>query len=51
VKLVRARFDGAQNMRPKTDGSNKDSPEYIRRHWGEVLIKRGRAGAAIRREV
>lgn len=36
MKLVRARFDGAQNMTPKTDGSYKDSPDF-RRHWGEVL--------------
>ena len=37
VKLVRTRFDGVQHMTTKTDGPYHDSPDYIRRHCGDVL--------------
>ncbi len=37
AKLVRARFDGAHDKTPKDANSYKDSPDYIRRRWGEVL--------------
>jgi hypothetical protein len=34
---VRARFDDAAKAPPKTDGTFKDRPDYVRRRWGEVL--------------
>jgi len=37
VTQIRARFDDAAKGAPKTDGTLKDRPEYVRRHWGEVL--------------
>ncbi len=37
VKLVRARFDSAHDKTPKAANSYKDSPDCIRRRWGEVL--------------
>ena len=37
VTQIRARFDDAAKATPKTDGTLKDRPEHIRRHWGEVL--------------
>lgn len=37
VKLVRARFDSALERPPKAAGSYTASPDYLRRHWGEVL--------------
>jgi hypothetical protein len=37
TKQVRARFDGAVNAKPTADGSPKDRPENILRHWGETL--------------
>ncbi len=37
VKQIRARFDAAAKGSPKTDGTFKDNPEYVRRRWGEVL--------------
>jgi hypothetical protein len=37
VKQTRARFEGAAKATPKTDGTFKDRPEYVRRRWGEVL--------------
>ncbi len=37
VKQIRARFDAAAKAPPKTDGTFKDGPEYVRRRWGEIL--------------
>lgn len=37
VKHVRARFDSAGRPIPNSGGSEKEPPEVIRRHWGEVL--------------
>lgn len=37
VKQIRARFDAAAKVSPKTDGTFKDNPVYGRRRWGEVL--------------
>ena len=37
VTQIRARFDDDAKGAPKTDGTLKDRPEYVRRHWGEVL--------------
>lgn len=34
---IRARFDDAAKVPPKTDGSFKDRPDYLRRRWGEAL--------------
>ncbi len=37
VKLVRTRFDTAEQRTAKTDGKLRERPDYIRRRWGEVL--------------
>jgi len=37
VKQIRGRFDGAAKQPPTTDGTFKNRPEHIRRHWGEAL--------------
>lgn len=37
VKKIRARFDAAAKATPKSDGSVKDRPDYLRRHFGEIL--------------
>jgi hypothetical protein len=37
VNRIRARFDAAAKATPKSDGSFKDRPYYLRRHFGEVL--------------
>jgi hypothetical protein len=34
---IRARFDDAAKVQPRTDGRFKDRPDYLRRRWGEVL--------------
>lgn len=37
VKVIRTRFDAAAKTTPKSEGSFKDRPDYVRRHFGEVL--------------
>jgi len=37
VKEVRARFDTAAQKTANKDDKLRESPDYIRRHWGEVL--------------
>lgn len=37
VKHVRARFDSAGRLIPNSGSPEKETPEVIRRHWGEVL--------------
>lgn len=37
VKQIRARFDAAGKSAPVSDCSFKDRPDYIRRHFGEIL--------------
>jgi len=37
VTKARARFDGAMKTKPGADGVSKESPEYLRRRWGETL--------------
>jgi len=37
VKLVRARFDAAEQSTAKKDDKLQERPDYIRRRWGEVL--------------
>jgi len=37
VKEIRARFDAAAKATPRSDGSFKDRPDYVRRHFGEIL--------------
>lgn len=37
VKLIRTRFDAAATPPPASDGSSGMTPEYVRRHFGEVL--------------
>ncbi|MCC6130890.1 MAG: hypothetical protein IT186_13280 [Acidobacteria bacterium] len=37
VKVVRARFDAAGESVQEPGRSRKDSPDYIRRHFGEIL--------------
>ena len=34
---IRARFDDAAKVGPRTDGRFKDRPDYLRRRWGEAL--------------
>ncbi len=37
VGKMRARFDAAAKGPPKSDGSFKNRPDYVRRHFGEIL--------------
>lgn len=37
VKLVRGRFDSAAKKTAAKDDKLGESPDYIRRHWGEIL--------------
>jgi uncharacterized Zn finger protein len=37
VKRVRARFDTAAQKTAKKDDKPREHPDYLRRHWGEVL--------------
>lgn len=37
VKHIRARFNAAGKSPQKSDGSFKDRPDYVRRHFGEIL--------------
>jgi hypothetical protein len=34
---IRARFDDAAKVPPRTDGRFRDRPDYLRRRWGEAL--------------
>jgi len=37
VNKIRTRFDAAAKTTPKSEGSFKDRPDYVRRHFGEIL--------------
>jgi hypothetical protein len=37
VNKIRTRFDAAAKTTSKSDGSFKDRPDYVRRHFGEIL--------------
>ena len=37
VKLIRARFDSAAKKTANEGDKLRERPDYLRRHWGEVL--------------